>query len=82
MFPGAGVRVYLATGATDMRKAISGLSILVGERLKLDPFSGHLFAYSNYRRTMVKIFRFCRLCRGNDGMRMPIKTPVPVNRGF
>lgn len=60
MFPGTGVRVYLATGATDMRKAISGLSILVGERLKLDPFSGHLFAFCNYRRTMVKILYWDR----------------------
>ena len=60
MFPVAGVRVYLATGATDMRKAISGLSILVGERLKLDAFSGHLFAFCNYRRTMVKILYWDR----------------------
>jgi len=40
-FPG-NTRVYLATGATDMRKAIDGLSILVAERLALDPFSGYL----------------------------------------
>jgi hypothetical protein len=44
MFPEAGVRVYLATGVTDMRKSISGLSILVGNHLAMDPFSGHLFA--------------------------------------
>ncbi len=53
-FPG-NTRVYLATGATDMRKAIDGLSILVAERLALDPFSGHLFAFCNRGRTNIKI---------------------------
>jgi len=38
----AEVKVYLVLGATDMRKAINGLSVLV-EQLDLDPFSGHLF---------------------------------------
>lgn len=55
MFPEAGVRVYLATGVTDMRKSISGLSILVGNHLEMDPFSGHLFAFCNHRRNMIKI---------------------------
>jgi len=54
------VRVYLATGATDMRKSINGLSILVAEHLELDPFSGHLFAFCNRRRDMVKILYWDR----------------------
>ena len=29
--PGTGVRVYLACGATDMRKGIAGLSVLGSE---------------------------------------------------
>ena len=49
------VRVYLATGVTDMRKSINGLSILVEEHLELDPFSGHLFAFCNRKRDIVKI---------------------------
>lgn len=53
--PGSGTKVYLAVGVTDMRKAIDGLSILVSRQLALDPFSGHLFAFSNRRRTMVKL---------------------------
>jgi transposase len=36
----AGVRIYLAMGPTDMRKGFDGLSMLVQEVLKLDPFSG------------------------------------------
>jgi transposase len=34
----AGVRIYLGMGPTDMRKGIDGLSMLVQELLKLDPF--------------------------------------------
>ena len=37
------VRIYLATGATDLRRSIDGLAALVHERFTLDPFSGHLF---------------------------------------
>ena len=45
MLAGNGVRVYLALGATDMRKSIDGLSILVSQQLQLDPFAGHLFGF-------------------------------------
>jgi transposase len=51
----AGVRVYLAMGPTDMRKGIDGLSMLAPELLKLDPFSGHLFAFRGRRAHLVKI---------------------------
>ena len=47
MLPASGVQVYLALGATDMRKAIDGLSILVSQQLQLDPFAGHLFGFCN-----------------------------------
>ena len=60
MFPESGVRVYLATAATDMRKSISGLSILVWNRLAMDPFSGHMFTFCNHRRNMVKILYWDR----------------------
>ena len=42
-FPGVLDQVYIATGATDMRKSINGLSIMVADRLTLNPLSGHLF---------------------------------------
>jgi transposase len=38
-----GVRVWLATGHTDMRKGFASLSLQVQEVLKRDPLSGHLF---------------------------------------
>jgi transposase len=43
-----------------MRKAIDGLSLLVAGQMKLDPFSGHLFAFCNRRRTMVKLLLWDR----------------------
>lgn len=48
-------KVYIAIGAVDMRKAINGLSTLVAGTLRLDVFSGCFFAFSNKRRSMVKI---------------------------
>jgi transposase len=47
--------VYLALGATDMRKSINGLSLLVEEQFELDLFTGNLFAFCNRRRDMVKV---------------------------
>ena len=51
----AAVRIYLAPGATDMRKAIDGLSALVREALGEDPVSGHLFVFANRRRDRLEI---------------------------
>jgi transposase len=36
-----GVRVWLATGHTDMRKGFATLALLVQEKLKTDPHCGH-----------------------------------------
>lgn len=52
--PASNVKVYIAKGSTDMRKAINGLSILVESRMELDPFTGNLFVFSNRRRNMIK----------------------------
>lgn len=52
------VRIYVATGATDMRKAFDGLSALVEHQLELDPLSGHLFCFFNRARDRVKVLWF------------------------
>lgn len=52
---GSGTRVYIALGATDMRKSINGLSLLVEEEFELDLFSGSLFAFCNRKRNIVKV---------------------------
>ena len=53
----SGVRVWLATGHTDMRKGFDGLTLLVQETLKRDPHSGHLFVFRGRRghRTSFRI---------------------------
>ncbi len=51
----SGVRVWLATGHTDMRKGFPRLSLLVQESLKRDPNSGHLFCFRGRRGDLLKI---------------------------
>ena len=48
-------KVYIAVGATDMRKSINGLGLLVADHFDMDVFSGHLFAFCNRRRDIIKI---------------------------
>ena len=55
MRPIDGVQVHLCREPVDFRKAINGLSILVAEELKLDPFSTQVFAFCNRKRNQVKL---------------------------
>ncbi len=55
LVPAPNLKVYIAVGKTDMRKAINGLSILVESQMDLDPFSGHIFVFSNKRCNMIKL---------------------------
>ncbi|WP_346015483.1 IS66 family insertion sequence element accessory protein TnpB [Bradyrhizobium sp. 153] len=50
-----GVRVWLATGHTDMRKGIASLSLQVQEVLRRDPLSGHLFCFRGRRGDLLKM---------------------------
>ena len=43
------VRVWLATGRTDMRRGMNGLALQVQEVLKRDPYGGHLFVFRGRR---------------------------------
>lgn len=51
-------RVYLATGSTDLRKSIDGLSVLVKEGFQLDPFYPCLFVFCNRNRDKLKILQW------------------------
>jgi transposase len=44
----SGVRVWLATGYTDMRKGFPSLALTVQEVLRCDPLSGHLFCFRGW----------------------------------
>ena len=52
---GPATRIYLAAGATDMRKGFEGLYGLVRDRLLCEPLSGHLFLFCNAQRNRLKI---------------------------
>ena len=43
--PPAGVRIWLAAGATDMRRGFDGLAAVVAQQLNQDPFSGAVFIF-------------------------------------
>ena len=47
--------IYLACGATDMRKSIDGLSAIVSLEFKLDLFDDSLFVFCNRGRNKLKI---------------------------
>ena len=51
----SGVRVWLATGATDMRKGMNSLTLLVQEVLGRDPHAGDLFVFRGRRGDLIKI---------------------------
>lgn len=55
MRPDENLLVYLASGFVDFRKGINGLSVLVEQRLNLNPFSEYLFVFCNKRRDKIKI---------------------------
>ncbi len=52
---GAATRIYLAAGATDLRKSFEGLYGLVRDHLLCDPLSGHLFLFTNAQRNRLKL---------------------------
>jgi transposase len=51
-------RIYLACGATDMRKSINGLSALVEHSFELDPFADAWFVFCNRERDKLKLLRW------------------------
>src|SRR6267378_2853397 len=50
------VRVWLATGHTDMRRGFPSLARLVQESLKRDPHVGDLYVFRGRRGGLIKIF--------------------------
>ena len=53
---GAATQIFLATGATDLRKGFNSLYALIGSRWQSDPLNGDLYLFCNRRRDALKIF--------------------------
>lgn len=53
--PPMGAHIWLAAGATDLRRGFTGLSALVQTALEQDPFSGHVFVFRGRRGDLLKL---------------------------
>ena len=50
-----GMRVWLASGHTDMRRGMNGLAAQVQQSLGRDPHEGDLFVFRGRRGDLIKI---------------------------
>ena len=57
----AKVRVWIATGHTDMRRGMNGLALQVQEGLGRDPHAGDLYVFRGKRGDLIK-------CLWHDGI--------------
>ena len=48
------IKIYIACGKTDMRKAIDGLSLIVSQNFNLDPFENALFLFCGGKKDRMK----------------------------
>jgi transposase len=55
---GGTTRVWLATGATDMRRGFCGLQAIIAHEFGRPPLNGDLYIFANRRRDLLKIFFF------------------------
>jgi len=46
--------IYLACGATDLRRSVDGLAHIVKQDFQMDPFGNYLFLFCNKRRNRMK----------------------------
>ncbi|MFU8863322.1 MAG: IS66 family insertion sequence element accessory protein TnpB, partial [Rhodobacterales bacterium] len=53
--PGTGVQVYLACGATDMRKGIACLAAVAQDVLRQKPTGGAVFAFRGRKGDRLKL---------------------------
>ena len=50
-----GTKIWVACGATDMRRGFDGLATMVQEVLKQNPYGGHLFVFRGKRADRIKV---------------------------
>jgi transposase len=51
----SGVRVWIATGHTDMRRGMNSLALQVQQTLMRDPHAGDLFVFRGKRGDLLKV---------------------------
>jgi len=60
MFEVEGLEIFFYTAPVDMRRSIDGLSIIVSERLALEPNNGSLYVFFNKSKDKIKILYWQR----------------------
>jgi transposase len=63
----SGVKVWIATGHTDMRRGMNSLALLVQEAFKRDPHAGDLYVFRGRSGSLIKIL-------WHDGLAMSLYT--------
>jgi transposase len=86
--PPSGVRVWLATGATDMRRGMNGLALQVQEALHRDPHAGDLYVFRGKRGSLLKVLwhdglgmsLYAKRLAGSSGRRRRmVLSPLPLH---
>lgn len=84
----AGVRVWLASGPTDMRRGMNSLALQVQQVLRLNPHGGDLFVFRGKRGHLLKVLwsdgigqslYIKRLERGRFIWPVPVGGVVPIS---
>jgi transposase len=52
---GSGVRVWIATGHTDMRRGMNTLALMVQETLRRNPHGGDLYVFRGKSGKLIKV---------------------------
>ena len=71
----SGVRVWVATGITDMRKGMNGLALLIEQGLGRDPHGGDLYVFRGRKAGLVKVL-------WHDGLGMSLYAKRLERGGF
>lgn len=56
------IKIYLYTPATDMRKSIDTLCVVVSDVLKMNPAEGHLFLFRSKQGNKLKALYYEQNC--------------------
>jgi transposase len=85
--PPSGMRVWLATGATDMRRGMNGLALQVQEALHRDPHAGDLYVFRGKRGQQATFSIQFSHCQNRVSLASAIRADVagiaaPPREGF
>jgi transposase len=73
----SGVRVWIATGHTDMRRGMNTLALMVQETLHRDPHGGDLYVFRGKSGKLIKV-----LWHDGIGMSLYLNQPSSYYTSF